>query len=460
MDGKSNQRRDPRQNPKTPRYPGVIPGVGYTVRTERLPMRGQYQGTNQPPGTEVPKDEVPEIELPDAELLEIESPKNTTCRETNQEGYVQEMNGATGNATEPFARIKVIGVGGGGTNAVNRMIEAGLSGVDFWAMNTDIQVLRTSAAPLTLQLGENLTKGLGAGGDPEIGKASAEESRSDIKKSLESADMVFITAGMGGGTGTGAAPVIAEIAKDMGILTVAVVTRPFRFEGPKRARRAEAGIDILRDHVDTVIIIPNDRLLSVVEKKATLIEAFKEADDVLRQGVQGISDIITIPGLINVDFADVKAVMRDAGSALMGIGFAEGDNRAVEAAHAAISSPLLETNIAGARAVLVNVTAGPDLTLAEVYEAADLIREETDADEANIIFGTVVDPRLQGAVRITVLATGFETRPAPTIPISQNAANTIIPPRPEPEREREREPARVPSDADHLDIPAFLRRRN
>jgi cell division protein FtsZ len=321
---------------------------------------------------------------------------------------VMSSSGMTG--AEPFARIKVIGVGGGGTNAVNRMIEAGLAGVDFWAMNTDIQVLTTSSADRTLQLGENLTKGLGAGGNPEIGRASAEESKSDIKKALEGADMVFVTAGMGGGTGTGAAPVIAEIAKDMGILTVAVVTKPFRFEGPRRARLADEGIDNLKDHVDTVIVIPNDRLLNVVEKKATLMDAFKEADDVLRQGVQGISDIITVPGTINVDFADVKAVMSDAGSALMGIGFADGDHRAVEAAQAAISSPLLETDIAGARAVLVNVTAGPDLTLQEVYEAADLIREGTDAEDANIIFGTVVDPRLQGAVRITVLATGFENR--------------------------------------------------
>lgn len=361
-------------------------------------------------------------------------------------------------AQEPFARIKVIGVGGGGTNAVNRMIEAGLAGVDFWAMNTDIQTLRISSAKYTLQLGENLTKGLGAGGDPEIGRASAEESKSDIKKALEGADMVFITAGMGGGTGTGAAPVIAEVAKSIGILTVAVVTKPFRFEGPKRSRRAEEGIDNLRDHVDTVIIIPNDRLLNVVARAATLIEAFKEADDVLRQGVQGISDIITIPGLINVDFADVRAVMKDAGTALMGIGFAEGDNRAVEAAHAAISSPLLESNITGARAVLVNVTAGPDLTLAEVYEAADLIREETDADDANIIFGTVVDPRLSGAVRVTVLATGFETRSG-TKP--DDGGSRVPPPQP-PVVKPDPESPRVPTDntTDHLDIPAFLRRRN
>ncbi len=350
---------------------------------------------------------------------------------------------------EVFAKITVIGCGGGGTNAVNRMIEAGLAGVDFWAMNTDIQVLTTSAADKTLQLGENLTRGLGAGGNPEVGRASAEESKSDIKKALEGSDMVFVTAGMGGGTGTGAAPVIAEIAKEMGILTVAVVTKPFRFEGPRRARLADEGIDNLKAHVDTVIVIPNDRLLNVVEKKATLMDAFKEADDVLRQGVQGISDIITIPGLINVDFADVKTVMSDAGSALMGIGFAEGDHRAVEAAQAAISSPLLETDIAGARAVLVNVTAGPDLQLQEVYEAADLIREGTDADDANIIFGMVVDPRLQGAVRVTVLATGFDTRSAKKVETRPAAAAPAEAPPESP---------RPPSDTD-LDIPAFLRRR-
>lgn len=372
---------------------------------------------------------------------------------------------SNGNASiEPFARIKVIGVGGGGNNAVNRMIEAGLTGVDFWAMNTDIQVLKTASAEHTLQLGENLTRGLGAGGNPEIGRESADESKSDIKKALEGADMVFVTCGMGGGTGTGAAPVIAEIAKDMGILTVAVVTKPFRFEGPRRARMAEEGIDLLKDHVDTVIVIPNDRLLNVVEKKATLMEAFKEADDVLRQGVQGISDIITIPGLINVDFADVKAVMSDAGTALMGIGFAEGDHRAVEAAQAAISSPLLETDISGARSVLVNVTAGSDLTLAEVYEAADLIREGTDGDDANIIFGTVVDPRLQGAVCITVLATGFESRPRHNSLSASHTSSTVAAAarsaqqQPQQTQTAETEPARVPAD-DNLDIPAFLRRR-
>jgi cell division protein FtsZ len=396
--------------------------------------------------------------------------------------------GMSNTTLDPFARIKVIGVGGGGQNAVNRMIEAGLAGVEFWAMNTDIQVLKTTAAENTMQLGVRLTNGLGAGGDPEIGRASAEESKSEIQRALDGADMVFITAGMGGGTGTGAAAVIAEVAKDMGILTVAVVTKPFRFEGPRRARLAEEGIDRLKGNVDTVIVIPNDRLLNVVEKRATLVEAFKEADEVLRQGVAGISDIITIPGLINVDFADVKTVMRDAGTALMGIGFAEGDHRAIEAAQAAVNSPLLETEISGARAVLVNVTAGPDLTLAEVYEAADLIREKTDAEDANIIFGTVVDARLQGAVRITVLATGFQNSGGAKKP---SASATSTTPMPSPARvetifsrgNSNDTPAAAPAPVgvaadphedngtaaqkapaatvatDMLDIPTFLRRR-
>ena len=389
---------------------------------------------------------------------------------------------------EPFAKIKVIGVGGGGTNAVNRMIEAGLSGVDFWAMNTDVQVLATSSADNTLQLGVRLTQGLGAGGDPERGKESAEESRSDIQKALDGADMVFITAGMGGGTGTGASPVIAEIARSMNILTVAVITKPFRFEGPRRDRLARQGIDDLRQFVDTVIIIPNDRLLNVVEKKATLMEAFKEADDVLRQGVQGISDIITIPGLINVDFADVKAVMSDAGTALMGIGFAEGDHRALEAAQAAISSPLLETDISGARSVLVNITAGSDLTLSEVNEALELIQNGTDGEDANIIFGAVIDPRLSGAVRITVLATGFEARPTPPLatksyaapqpaiarrPVNVTPSPTMVasvnsatgggdaagePQTEKPQAQTPRATATLTTD-DVMDIPAFLRRK-
>lgn len=365
----------------------------------------------------------------------------------------------------PFARIKVIGCGGGGTNAVNRMIDAGLNGVEFIAMNTDIQVLDVSAADYKLQLGENLTRGLGAGGNPEVGRSAAEESKSEIKKSLEGADMVFITAGMGGGTGTGAAPVIAEIAKELNILTVAVVTKPFKFEGPRRARLAGEGVDNLRDKVDTVIIIPNDRLLGVVERRATLVEAFKEADDVLRQGVQGISDIITIPGIINVDFADVRAIMLNAGTALMGIGVASGDNRAIDAAQAAIASPLLETSIEGARAALINITGGPDLTLAEVNEATELIQQATDSEDANIIFGVVHDPRLEGEIRITVLATGFDQRNAVGTPVRAAAV-----PRPavaatggrpggaEPQPDVSA-PPRPPSADNDVDIPAFLRRR-
>jgi cell division protein FtsZ len=327
----------------------------------------------------------------------------------------------------PFARIKVVGVGGGGTNAVNRMIDAGLKGVEFIAMNTDSQVLDMSAANYKLQLGENLTRGLGAGGNPEVGRSAAEESKSDIKKALEGADMVFITAGMGGGTGTGAAPVIADLAREMGALTVAVITKPFKFEGPRRARSAEEGVANLVNNVDTIIVIPNDRLLGVVEKRATLVEAFREADDVLRQGVQGISDIITIPGIINVDFADVKAIMTGAGSALMGIGVASGDNRAVDAAAAAMASPLLETSIEGARAALINITGGTDLTLSEVHEATELISQATDADDANIIFGIVQDPSMQGEVRITVLATGFDSKygasqPRSAAPFSRSAS--------------------------------------
>jgi len=371
----------------------------------------------------------------------------------------------------PFARIKVVGVGGGGTNAVNRMIEAGLTGVEFIAMNTDIQVLDISAADYKMQLGENLTRGLGAGGNPDVGRSAAEESKSDIKKSIEGADMVFITAGMGGGTGTGAAPVIAEIAKEIGALTVAVVTKPFKFEGPRRSRIAEEGVDALRDKVDTVIVIPNDRLLGVVEKRATLVEAFKEADDVLRQGVQGISDIITIPGIINVDFADVKSIMTNAGSALMGIGVATGENRATDAAMAAIASPLLETSIEGARAALINITGGTDLTLSEVHEATELISQATDADDANIIFGIVQDPTMTGEVRITVLATGFDQRylspnrmvAAAVQPRQVAVAAQQSVPKPAeqlvsvPAVKQDSSPQLKSSEAE--DIPAFLRRR-
>ncbi len=344
------------------------------------------------------------------------------------------------------AVIKVVGIGGGGTNAINRMIECGVSGVRFMAMNTDLQVLDMSSAEERLQLGEGLTRGLGAGGNPEIGREAAEESKQEIKKALEGTDMVFITAGMGGGTGTGAAPTVAEIARDLGALTVGVVTKPFSFEGPRRARGAEEGIDALRDKVDTIITIPNDRLLTITEKKCTLLESFRMADDILRQGVQGISDIITIPGMINVDFADVKAIMADAGSALMGIGCSTGEHRAVEAAQSAVSSPLLETNIEGARGILFNITGGSDLTLSEVYEAADVIFKTTDEREANIIFGTVINERYEGMIQVTVIATGFDgARPIQT-------QSDRMP-------QRERVPSTVRGVTEELDIPAFLRRR-
>ena len=319
----------------------------------------------------------------------------------------------TGNAV-----IKVVGVGGGGGNAVERMIESGIRGVDFIAMNTDVQVLDLSSAPKKVQLGVNSTRGLGAGGNPESGRAAAEESKGDIRKALDGADMVFITAGMGGGTGTGAAPIVAEIAQELGALTVGVVTRPFRFEGPRRDRLAEQGVTSLMGRCDTIITIPNDKLLNVVEKKTTLSEAFRVADDVLRQGVQGISDIITIPGQINVDFADVRAIMKDAGPALMGIGYGVGDHRALQAAQGATSSPLLEQTIHGAKGLLVNITSSEDLTLAETSEAMEYIQSLCDQDEVNIIFGTVLDSSLDGTVRITVLATeftSFKTQEKPTI---------------------------------------------
>lgn len=305
------------------------------------------------------------------------------------------------------ALIKVIGVGGGGSNAVNRMIEAGIQGVEFIAMNTDVQVLDLSQASRKVQLGANLTRGLGAGGNPEVGKGAAEESKNDIRKVLEDADMVFITAGMGGGTGTGAAAVVADLAREIGALTVAVVTRPFGFEGPKRSRLAENGVTSLMGRVDTIITIPNDKLLAVVERRTTLQEAFRVADDILRQGVQGISDIITIPGQINVDFADVRAVMANAGPALMGIGYGVGDQRSLQAAQSATNSPLLEQTINGARGLLVNFTSSEDLTLSEASDAMDYIRSLCDDEDANIYFGTVVDPAMDGSVRITVLATGF-----------------------------------------------------
>ena len=308
-----------------------------------------------------------------------------------------------------MAKIKVIGVGGGGNNAVNRMIEAGIKGVDFVAINTDRQTLANSKAQTKIQIGEKLTRGLGAGANPTIGKSSAEESKAEIAEAIKGADMVFIAVGMGGGTGTGAAPIVAEVSKNMGILTVAVVTKPFPFEGKRRMSQAEVGIDELKKNVDTLITVPNERLIQVVEKNTTMIDAFKMADDVLRQGVQGISDLITLSGVINLDFADIKAVMTDAGVAHMGIGRAKGEHRAQEAAKLAINSPLLETTIEGAGGVIINVTGGKDLGLVEASEAAELVQKSVDQD-ANIIYGTVIDESIENEIFITVIATGFNKK--------------------------------------------------
>jgi cell division protein FtsZ len=305
-----------------------------------------------------------------------------------------------------LAMIKVAGVGGGGTNAVNRMVDVGLSGVEFIAVNTDAQALLMADADVKIQIGAHVTRGLGAGADPEVGFAAAQESRDEMKEALKGADMVFITAGEGGGTGTGGAPIVAELGQEIGALTVGVVTRPFAFEGRKRAEQAERGIDQLRDRVDTLIVIENDRLLQVVERQTSVVDAFRMADDILRQGVQGITDLITEPGLVNLDFADVRTIMRDAGSALMGIGSASGENRAAEAARTAVSSPLLEASIEGATGILLNVTGGSDIGLFEVNEAAEVVTGAADQN-ANVIFGAVIDDSIGDEVRVTVIATGF-----------------------------------------------------
>jgi cell division protein FtsZ len=305
-----------------------------------------------------------------------------------------------------LAVIKVVGVGGGGTNAVNRMVDAGLSGVEFIAVNTDAQALAMCDADVKIHIGAKATRGLGAGADPAVGQAAGMESRDELKEALKGADMVFVTAGEGGGTGTGAAPVVAELARELEALTVGVVTRPFGFEGRRRSEQAERGIDTLREQVDTLIVIENDRLLQVVEKRTSILDAFKMADDILRQGVQGITDLITVPGLVNLDFADVRAIMRDAGSALMGIGAASGENRAAEAARTAVSSPLLESSIEGATGILLNVSGGSDVGLFEVNEAAEVVTGAADQN-ANVIFGAVIDEALGDEVRVTVIATGF-----------------------------------------------------
>jgi cell division protein FtsZ len=310
---------------------------------------------------------------------------------------------------ETFARIKVVGVGGGGTSAVNRMIGSKLKGVEFSVINTDAQALHFSEAPNKIHIGKDITRGLGAGSDPEVGKKSAEESKDEIAEMLEGSDMVFITYGLGGGTGTGAGPIVAEAAKSVGALTVAVVTKPFNFEGQKRKVVAEKGLVELREKVDTLITIPNDRVLQIIDKKTSMLDAFKIVDDVLRQGVQGIADLITMHGMINVDFADVKTIMANAGSALMGIGLAGGDNRAIEAAKAAIDSPLLDLSIDGATGVLFNITGGYDMGMHEIDEAAKVITDAADS-EANIIFGAVVDESMQGEIKITVIATGFDSK--------------------------------------------------
>ncbi|XNQ34809.1 cell division protein FtsZ [Bacillus sp. 1P10SD] len=386
---------------------------------------------------------------------------------------------------DQVARIKVIGVGGGGNNAVNRMIEAGIQGVEFIAVNTDAQALNLSKAEIRMQIGATLTRGLGAGANPEVGRKAVEESRSQLQEVLKGADMVFVTAGMGGGTGTGAAPAIAQISRELGALTIGVVTRPFGFEGKKRATNAQNGIELMRKAVDTLIIIPNDRLLQIVDKKTPMIQAFREADNVLRQGVQGISDLIAVPGLINLDFADVKTIMSNQGTALMGIGVAKGDGRAVEAAKKAISSPLLETSINGAQGILMNITGGTDLSLYEVQEAADLVASAAD-HELNMIFGSIINENFKNEIMITVIATGFshdeiETKNVPSSPTRESKTRQqfgTFQPKQESmvheesviENSRQwQEKEELKSDYSHhqvqesddsLDIPTFLRNRN
>ena len=350
------------------------------------------------------------------------------------------------------ATIKVIGVGGAGNNAVNRMIEAGIKGVDFIAVNTDRQALQKSKASAKIQIGEKITRGLGAGANPDIGAQSAEENKSEIAETLRGADMVFVTAGMGGGTGTGAAPIVAQAAKEMGILTIGVVTKPFTFEGKKRLSQAERGIESLKGKVDALVVIPNDKLLQIIDRKTSINEAFRMADDVLRQGVQGISDLIAVTGTVNLDFADVKTIMKDTGMAHMGIGRASGENRAEDAAKQAVQSPLLETSIEGARGVIINITGGPDLGLHEVNTAAELVQRSVDP-EANIIFGAVIDPDMKDEITITVIATEFEKDKS-----SNNVDNLVS-------KAWDQKVNSIPTSSDSssnsndLDIPSFLRKK-
>ena len=373
------------------------------------------------------------------------------------------------NGLDQLAKIKVIGVGGGGSNAVNRMINFGLQGVEFIAVNTDAQALLKSLAPKRMQIGEKLTRGLGAGARPEIGQKAAEESRDDILEALRGADMVFVTAGMGGGTGTGAAPVVAECAREIGALTVGVVTRPFGFEGMKRKRNAESGIENLKQHVDTIITIPNDRLMQVVDKKTPITQAFQIADDVLRQGVKGISDLIAMPGLVNLDFADVQSVMSNAGSALMGIGEASGESAAIEAAKAAIASPLLETSIDGAKGILLNVTgAEENLSMYDIQEASEAIHDAADS-QANIIWGASIDNTMGDTVRVTVIATGFDApevigvqpkaEPSAAQPVMPNAGLNLGMPNPAaPAASADMQQTVAPA-ADFIDIPVWMQKK-
>jgi cell division protein FtsZ len=359
------------------------------------------------------------------------------------------MRDQTGNY---LALIKVVGVGGGGSNAVNRMVDAGLSGVEFIAINTDAQALLMCDADVKMPIGSSVTRGLGAGADPGVGRSAADESRDELKEALKGADMIFVTAGEGGGTGTGAAPIVAQLAQELGALCVGVVTRPFSFEGRRRAEVASLGVDELRDHVDTLIVIENDRLLQVVEKRTSIVDAFKLADDVLRQGVQGITDLITIPGLVNLDFADVRTIMNEAGSALMGIGTASGENRATEAAREAVSSPLLESSIEGATGILLNVTGGPEIGLFEVNEAAEVVTSAADQN-ANVIFGAVIDEALGDEVRVTVIATGF----GPIRQRRRRRAEERVENGQEAEGQREVPAERFEVSEEILEVPSFLR---
>ncbi|HZY45900.1 MAG TPA: cell division protein FtsZ [Anaerolineae bacterium] len=367
---------------------------------------------------------------------------------------------------EQYARIKVVGVGGGGTNAVNRMIGEGLPGVDFIAVNTDAQALKMTTAPTKVRIGDKLTRGLGAGGNPEVGAKAAEESADDLQAAMSGADMVFVTCGMGGGTGTGASAIVARIAREIGALTIGVVTRPFTFEGHKRSAAAENGINALKEQVDTLIAIPNDRLLEIVDKKATLQQSFRVADDVLRQGIQGISELITVPGLINLDFADVRTIMAEGGAALMAVGSAEGEDRAIKAAQQAITSKLLDVTIDGARGILFNVTGGPNMTLYEVNQAAAIIKETAHPD-VNLIFGAVIDDKMGDAIRVTVIATGFDQAgPTPVrrrVSVSAQPSMLTVGSKPMATTDQSLGiPVDFPVrqfDKDDLEVPAFLRKR-